>query len=78
MSNINKSASAAGLWRKLRTQLVARRGEKELSQADVAAFCGVTRETIGHWERGDTEPKATELSQWAAAVGHRLVAVEAE
>ena len=71
------SLRAVGAWARLRVQLRQQREVTESSQAAVADFVGVSRETIQRWEAGRQTPNAAELHQWCAAVGLRLDAVEA-
>ncbi len=66
------AARAMGDVTRLRLRLTNRRKETNLSQQDIADRCGVTRETVGRWERGESTPKAVELSVWCAALDFRL------
>lgn len=43
-----------------------------LEQADLAKRVGVSRPTVSQWERGRSEPRATQLLAWADATGHHI------
>lgn len=51
--------------------LAALRGEARI--VDVAARCGVTRQTAARWLRGDTEPRASQLLSLIEALTLRVV-----
>lgn len=57
--------------------LAALRVEKGLTQHQIAIVCGVYRETVTHWECGDTEPKLSHLVDYAHALGLRLTVQKA-
>lgn len=44
----------------------------DLDQAQIAAMLGVARTTVGMWERGETEPSATNFVAWALVTGQPL------
>ena len=75
MSAFKSACHAMGDWRRMRPMLVARREEIKMSQGCIADFCGVSRETVGRWERGTSDPTATNLFVWAGVLDLRLEAV---
>lgn len=44
----------------------------DLDQAQMAAMLGVARTTVSTWERGETEPSATNFVHWAQITGQPL------
>lgn len=48
--------------------LVSRRGDCQLSQADVAALMGTTQSAVSDLERGATDPRLSTLQRFARAV----------
>jgi transcriptional regulator with XRE-family HTH domain len=52
--------------------LVSRRGERQLSQADVAALMGTTQSAVSDLERGATDPRLSTLQRFARAVRCQL------
>jgi transcriptional regulator with XRE-family HTH domain len=52
------------------------REEREWSQFELAVRAGVTPGTVGNWERGKTEPKASQLRQLAAVFGVPMDMIE--
>ncbi|MBL8971743.1 MAG: helix-turn-helix transcriptional regulator [Myxococcales bacterium] len=59
------------LGRSLRAARAFARGK----QAAAAAACGVTRNTLGLWERGEREPSAVDLLALATLYGVSLDAL---
>ena len=55
------------------TQLLRRRAERGLTQAEVAERIGVSRVTLARWEGGYREPTMSQLLKWMAALDGRLV-----
>jgi len=52
------------------------REERGWSQFELAVRAGVTPGTVGNWERGKTEPKATQLRRLAEVFGVAMDAIE--
>ncbi|WP_425468280.1 helix-turn-helix domain-containing protein [Protaetiibacter larvae] len=60
--------TSLGLAKRLR----AARLLVDLEQADIAVRVGVARQTVSNWERGLTEPSATQFVRWAHVTGQPL------
>jgi putative transcriptional regulator len=52
------------------------REERGWSQFELAVRAGVTPGTVGNWERGKTEPKATQLRRLAEIFGVAMDGIE--
>jgi DNA-binding XRE family transcriptional regulator len=52
--------------------LVTERGERQVSQADVAARMGTTQSAVSDLERGATDPRLSTLQRYARAIGCAL------
>jgi transcriptional regulator with XRE-family HTH domain len=52
------------------------REERGWSQFELAVRAGVTPGTVGNWERGKTEPKATQLRRLAEVFGVTMDGIE--
>ena len=52
------------------------REEHEWSQFELAIRAGVTPGTVGNWERGKTEPKASQLRRLAEVFDVSMDAIE--
>ena len=52
------------------------REERGLSQFELAVRAGVTPGTVGNWERGKTEPKATQLRRLAEVFAVAMDTIE--
>jgi transcriptional regulator with XRE-family HTH domain len=44
----------------------------DLEQSEIAAILGVARTTVSTWERGQTEPSATNFVRWAQVTNQPL------
>lgn len=55
--------------RRMKTELVALRRGADMSQAEVGALLGVSRQAIQKLERYDSDPKLSTLRRYANAVG---------
>ncbi len=52
------------------------REERKWSQFELATRAGVTPGTVGNWERGKTEPKASQLRRLAEVFGVAMDVIE--
>jgi ribosome-binding protein aMBF1 (putative translation factor) len=52
--------------------LVNRRGERGISQSEVAARMGTTQSAVSDLERGATDPRLSTLQRYARALGYQL------
>lgn len=60
------------------TVLIEARIKRGLTQEQVAAQLGVTRQCLSAWELFANSPTLARLLAWAKALGVRLVAMEAD
>jgi predicted transcriptional regulator len=58
--------------RQLVADLVARRRQLGLSQADIAACMGTSQPAVARLESGEADARLTTLERYAAAVGRQL------
>lgn len=49
--------------------LIALRADRKLTQEDAAATTGINVKTVQRWERGENEPKMSELGAYVEALG---------
>jgi ribosome-binding protein aMBF1 (putative translation factor) len=52
--------------------LVACRGQRGISQSEVAARMGTTQSAVSDLERGATDPRLSTLQRYARSLGYRL------
>lgn len=50
--------------------IARRRGERQMSQADLAAAVGVTRTAVSSWENGRSRPRDPEMASLRNVLGH--------
>lgn len=69
LERVDTAARLVANDRELLQDLVALRKAKHLTQADVAAQCGVSQPTIAAFERYDSDPKLSTIRRYAWAIG---------
>ncbi|MFD3561646.1 helix-turn-helix transcriptional regulator [Streptomyces sp. NPDC058686] len=56
--------------------LTTQRKTQKLSQQDVADRIGVSRESLGMWERGERHPSYGDVLKWAVVLGFPLAILD--
>lgn len=71
----SNAPSAAGMYVRVRDTLIKARKRLGMTQADVAKKIGVTRQAVGAWESGASNPDFINFFGWAAAVGVEIAGI---